>query len=285
MSHPSGGPRVWAEFDDPSDGRRRFRCDLTWLTSRWTCIFGRGCPGIDKDRSDCGCCVLGVHLAGEEDVSRIQLTASRLTPETWQNHPGSNAPEAWSETLTEGDASVTKTRVVDGACIFANRDGFATGAGCALHFAGVAAGQSHLDVMPEACWQVPTRRTHRLVEHADDTSQVEVTVSEYSRRDWGPGWRDLDWYCTDSPEAHVGTEPVYVSNRDELVSLMGEAAYEELARHAEAHLSAVKSARAPGQRHLLPLLVHPATLAARPAAAPPPPPRKAAKAGRAKRRR
>ena len=33
----------------PRDETEVFRCDLTWLTSRWTCIFGAGCPGIYAD--------------------------------------------------------------------------------------------------------------------------------------------------------------------------------------------------------------------------------------------
>ncbi len=44
-------PRAWVEFADPEDADQVFRCDLTWLTSRWTCIFGRGCQGIYADRS------------------------------------------------------------------------------------------------------------------------------------------------------------------------------------------------------------------------------------------
>jgi hypothetical protein len=48
----------------------------------------------------------------------------------------------------------------------------------------------------------------------------------------------------------------------ELVELMGEAAYEELVLRCEAHLRAVTAARRIGNRKLLPLLVHPATLAA-----------------------
>ena len=40
---PLDFPRAWVEFDDPGKKSRRYRIDLTWLTSRWTCIFGSGC--------------------------------------------------------------------------------------------------------------------------------------------------------------------------------------------------------------------------------------------------
>ena len=43
---------------------------------------------------------------------------------------------------------------------------------------------------------------------------------------------------------------------------MGDAGYEVLVEHCEAHLEQAKAARRPGGRKLLPLLVHPATLAA-----------------------
>ncbi len=43
---------------------------------------------------------------------------------------------------------------------------------------------------------------------------------------------------------------------------MGDLAYDELVIRCEAHLAAVKAARATGARKLLPLLVHPATLEA-----------------------
>ena len=45
-------PRVWIEFTDPADAEQRFRCDLTWLTSRWTCIYGNGCAGVYAERPD-----------------------------------------------------------------------------------------------------------------------------------------------------------------------------------------------------------------------------------------
>jgi hypothetical protein len=60
-------PRSWLEFVDPADPHQVFRCDLTWLTSRWTCIFGQGCRGIYETSPDSGCCTLGAHFSDEED--------------------------------------------------------------------------------------------------------------------------------------------------------------------------------------------------------------------------
>ena len=44
-------------------------------------------------------------------------------------------------------------------------------------------------------------------------------------------------YCSGATEAHVGREPVYVSNGPELVELMGRQAYDALVEHCETHLS------------------------------------------------
>jgi hypothetical protein len=103
----------------------------------------------------------------------------------------------------------------------------------------------------------------------DESSYLEVTVTEYDRRGWGPGGHDLDWYCSGNPAAHIGKEPVYRSSSAELRELMGAAAYDELVVRCEAHLVGALAARSAksvgsvGSRRLLPLLVHPATLAAR----------------------
>ena len=43
---------------------------------------------------------------------------------------------------------------------------------------------------------------------------------------------------------------------------MGPGAYDELVVHCDAHLDSVQAAGSTGSRRLLPLLVHPATLAA-----------------------
>jgi hypothetical protein len=224
-------PRAWVEFVDPDDDEQVFRCDLTWLTSSWTCIFGRGCAGIYAGRPDDGCCTLGAHFADEDDEERVAAHVAELTDQDWQNHK--TGRKRWVETDDDG---ARKTRVHDGACIFLNRPGFAGGAGCALHGYALRNDLHFVHTKPDVCWQLPIRRTYRTVERPDDTSYLEISIGEYERSGWGPGGHDLDWYCSSNTEAHVGVEPVFVSSEAELVELMGRAAYDELARHCEAHL-------------------------------------------------
>jgi len=200
---------------------------------------------------------LGAHFTDKDDVSRVKAAAAELGEDEWQLHAaGQNGRWKLKE---EGQL---KTRVVDGACIFLNRPGFPAGAGCALHQHARLRGVEPLTVKPDVCWQLPIRRTYRNVELPDESSYLEVTITEYDRRGWGPGGHDLDWYCSGNPAAHVGREPVYLSNAGELRELMGAAAYDELAIRCKGHLAAVRAARGNGSRTMLPLLVHPATLAA-----------------------
>jgi hypothetical protein len=260
---PLDGVRSWLEFPDPDGSQgapeQVFRCDVTWLTSSWTCIFGRGCRGIHADRPTDGCCTLGAHFSDADDEKRVAKAVKRLTAGQWQ-YRREGRRNGWTETDEDG---ARKTRVVDGACIFHNRPGFAPegttpprfadGAGCALHVLALAEGVEPLTTKPDVCWQLPLRRSYRTVERPDGTSYLEVTIAEYDRRGWGEGGHDLDWYCTGNPVAHVGVEPVFRSLRAELVELIGAAAYDVLAAHCE---------QVVGARRLLPLSVHPATAAA-----------------------
>ena len=228
-------PRAWVEFADPADAadppEQVFRCDLTWLTSRWTCIFGRGCAGIYAEGPDHGCCTLGAHFADRDDERRVRAYVQELTPQTWQH--AREGRRRWVET----EDGVRKTRVVDGACVFLNRPGFPGGYGCALHALALRTDRHPLETKPDVCWQLPIRRTYRTVERPDGTSYLEVSISEYDRRGWGAGGHDLDWYCTGNTDAHVATEPVYVSYGPELAELMGAQAYAELVRHCEQRLA------------------------------------------------
>jgi hypothetical protein len=226
--------RAWVEFVDPEDAEQVFRCDLTWLTSRWTCVFGRGCHGIRPGRASDGCCTLGAHWSDDDDQKRVLGHAARLTPETWQFHKQGTGPKGISEPDEDGDL---RTRRIDGACIFLNRPGFPGGEGCALHTLALREGREPLETKPDVCWQLPIRRAYDWIDRPDETRYLQITIGEYDRRGWGPGGHDLQWWCTGSPDAHIGADPVYVSYRAELVELMGAAGYAELVRQCERHLA------------------------------------------------
>jgi hypothetical protein len=232
-------PRAFVEFVNPADESEVMRCDLTWLTSSYTCIFGQGCPGIYADAPDVGCCTLGAHFADKTDEKRVAGYVEMLDDQLWQQKPKGRQvrKKDWIELDDDGERK-TRTTVVDGqqACVFQNRPDFHAGAGCALHALAYVLGKNPLETKPDVCWQLPIRRTFRNVERQDGTSYTEVSITEYDRRGWGPGGHDLDWYCSGNTEAHVGVEPVYVSNEAELTELMGKAAYDELVRHCEAHV-------------------------------------------------
>jgi hypothetical protein len=232
-------PRAWIEFADPADPEQVFRCDLTWLTSQWSCIFGTGCAGIYADAPDAGCCTLGAHFSDEDDENRVAEWVEVLDDSVWEKRSlalgprGRTVREGWVDTDDEGER---KTRVVEGACIFANSPDFAGGYGCALHHLAVREDVHFVETKPDVCWQLPLRRTFRDVERPDGTTYTEVSIGEYDRRGWGPGGHDLDWYCTGNTEAHHGVEPLYLANATELITLMGQPAYDVLASGCEAHL-------------------------------------------------
>jgi hypothetical protein len=227
-------PRAWVEFVDPADESQRLRCDLTWLCSRWSCIFGVGCRGIYADRPDDGCCTLGAHFADRDDEMRVAAAVKRLTPALWQFHSVASKKKRWIEKDEDGER---KTTVHEEACVFLNRPGFAGGTGCALHALAWAEGRHPLETKPDVCWQLPVRRLFRDVELTDGTTYTEITITEYDRRGWGPGGHDLDWYCTGDPAAHQSAKPVYESYAAELVALIGQPAYDVLLEHCREHVA------------------------------------------------
>jgi hypothetical protein len=227
-------PRAWVEFVDPEDAAQVFRCDLTWLTSRWACIFGSGCQGIFASRPDDGCCTLGAHYADKADERRVRSYVKQLGDDDWQFRREGRR-NGWSEVDEDGER---KTRVHQGACIFLNRPGFGAGAGCALHAWALRNDRHPLETKPDVCWQLPIRRLYREVERSDGSAYTEVTIAEYDRRGWGPGGHDFDWYCTGNPQAHIARDPVFVSYAAELGELMGAAAYATLRGHCEQRLAA-----------------------------------------------
>lgn len=178
----------WVSFEDP-DEDRTWMFDLTFLTSNWMCIFGRGCKGVlREDATDLGqgCCSYGAHFEDDADRARVEAVAVRLDDSEWQFASVARKRGGPTRTLRDGGSA---TRLVDNACIFLNRPGFPTGPGCALHFAAERRGESQLDWKPRVCWQLPLRREDTV----DDQGHVTSTLREWKRRDWGDGGAEFHW--------------------------------------------------------------------------------------------
>lgn len=261
-----GFARDWIEFADPTDELEIFKCDITWLTSYWTCIYGDGCKGVFADRPNDGCCTEGAMYSDEDDEARVLKAASDLTPDMWQFYVESR-PKRFGDDLDISETDEDderKTRTVNDSCIFLNRkgyeaEGFTGSFGCVLHHLALKEKRHFVETKPDVCWQLPMRRSFETREVGDREYSITV-IGEYERLAWGDGGNDFDWYCTSDSDAHVGTEPVYVSNRVELVALIGQEAYDILAKHCDERMTAIAEIN----RRSLPLFViqHPATLAA-----------------------
>ena len=247
--------REWVEFADPADPERVVRGDLTWLSSAWTCIFGRGCAGVVEGRPDDGCCSHGAFFTDDDDLGRVTDAVALLADEDWQLAPVGRP--AWTEEDgDDGEEGVRsqRTRVVDGACVFLNRPGFPGGTGCALHRMAVRTGVHPLTTKPDVCWQLPVRREQEHVERPDGTTVLVTSIGEFDRRGWGPGGHDLHWWCTGAPAAHVSPEPLVVTYAAELVALIGQPAYDELRRLTELRLD--QGLVAPHPASPVPLQLH-----------------------------
>ncbi len=248
------------EFVQIDDGDTQWRFEREFLTSNWRCTFGDGCKGILRDEAvelNQGCCSLGAHFgdgpAGQEEARQLSAYVSMLTPEQWQfyregttdhladpagDESTHDTPVGDARTVSGfyGDAGRTRTRLVDGACVFLNRPGFAGGSGCALHIAALAHGESPTEWKPSVCWQLPLRVDWALVDDDDPHGPETATVRRWSRADWGDHGTTMAWCCTersDGGEAYSGSEPVVDSLADELATLAGDAVYVRLKRKLE----------------------------------------------------
>lgn len=218
-----------------------WRFEREFLTSNWTCLFGRGCHGIlERPAAELnqGCCSLGAHFGdgepGRAEAMNVGAYAAMLDPAGFQFHAvahGPDDPDTGANGVF-GDAERTHTRVVDGACIFLNRPGFAGGEGCALHLAALADGESPTEWKPSVCWQLPLRIDWQEL----DADTESATVRRWTRADWGDHGRTMAWCCTerdDGAEAYCGDERVVDTLADELVALAGSEVYVELRRRLD----------------------------------------------------
>lgn len=283
-------PRDWFEFTDPTDPLHQINVDLTWLESTYACGFGTTrCQGIDPEQPQGGCCTHGAFLTDEEDRAQLRDAVRRMDAKFWQLRPATLDEDfAWGDDAylsLEADAAelnaattadiepwlewdeldneegfaepALKTRLIAGNCIFANRPGWPTGPGCALHQWALAADEDLTIVKPEVCWQLPLRRLEAYEERADGVEILRTTITEYERRGWGNGGEDFAWYCTTAPSCHANSTPLWQSQEQELRALVGDASYEVIAAHCQARASIPPEAAARVYN------IHPATRAAR----------------------
>ena len=214
-----------------------WRFEREFLESNWVCLFGNGCQGILAEPAAAlgqGCCSIGADFgdgaAGAQEAMTVAAYAALLTPGQWQHHAVGHADaDDGSVFGVFRDDERTHTSVVDGACVFLNRPGFAGGEGCALHIAAVEAGESPTEWKPSVCWQLPLRVDWEEIDRATESA----TVRRWSRDDWGEQGETMAWCCTersDGGEAYSASEPVIDTLRDSLTALAGEDVYVEL-RH------------------------------------------------------
>jgi hypothetical protein len=222
----------WVSFEDPEEART-WVFDITFLLSRWQCIFGRGCQGVltgPAEELSQGCCSYGAHFTDDDDVDRVKAAAKGLSDDEWQFAPRGRRGGV---VRTQSDGTRI-TRMVDGACIFLNRPGFAGGPGCALHRAALARKVAPLELKPDVCWQLPLRRE----DTTDDAGWVTSTVRQWDRRHWGAGGDEFHWWCTEAPEAFGASKAVYKTMAPELIAMVGSPIYERLVAYLKARQSA-----------------------------------------------
>lgn len=184
---------------DPVDGTE-WTIDGDFLASNWHCIWGQGCAGILDDPAEHlqqGCCSVGAEMLDLDEAMLVAALAPTLDPAHFQHHA-----EAADGGVFNDDAR-SNTRVVDGACIFLNRPGFAGGEGCALHLAAVNAEEAPMDWKPEVCWQLPLRI---------DRDGSTASLRRWTRTDWGSDGATMAWCCTEGATP-AGVTPYSNSSR------------------------------------------------------------------------
>ena len=197
---------------------RTWSIDASFLKSNWRCIWDAGCPGIETDpdvEGGLGCCSVGAEMLDETEAMMITALAPTLDPQRTQ----------FAHEIAAGgalNAERTNTRVVDGACIFLNRPGFAGGHGCALHLDAIESGGSPIDQKPSVCWQLPIKIETEIFTSEDGVEGERRTLRRWSRSDWGQDGTDMAFCCTEPGAAYSGDEPVIESMAPELAALLGD---------------------------------------------------------------
>ncbi len=222
---------------DPDDPSTEWHVERSFLESHWTCLWGQGCEGILPIPAAAlgeGCCSVGAQLLDEGEAMTITALGAALDPARFQHHEAAHDGGLLDPPDGASGRSHWHTRVVDGACIFLNRPGFAGGAGCALHLGAEDEGEAPLDWKPSICWQLPLKID---TSGPDPESGVSVrSLRRWHTEDWNADDAERPcWTCTEAPEpgssapsAFVGSSQVIDSLADELEAMLGSRVLAEL---------------------------------------------------------
>ena len=206
------------------DGDVTWRFDRAFLTSNWTCIWGRGCKGIldePAEHLNQGCCSIGAetdrrrrshdHLRVGGDARRRFLPTPlghRRRRRVQRRHPHQHQSGRRRVHLLQQ----TWLRRGRGVRAAPRRSARRTNhRPCGSHrCAGNCPSKSTGRCNPTA------PRSPRSAGGSEATGATTV----YS----------MHWCCTEGPEAYVGDRPVVESLADELIAVVGEPVYVELRR-------------------------------------------------------
>lgn len=264
----------WLVIKDPSKDQR-WSLHLPFMFSSWGCLYGRGkCPGMIFNDSktysyDTGCCNDGAYLTSPEELKRQQFWVDQLTDDDMPARKLAEVRKRWLTITREDDGSVAaKTRVFEGACIFANKFGEQKDGkiGCAfLHLAARLGEQdvddvSHTMTMPTVCWQLPIKVVVEEDEYGTISQIVPWDASRWTEEP-DPEFDDLQWWCVDDKEAYSHeTEPFFRRYAEELEAIVGKEAWwalilPELEKRFDALVVEPMPAAGPQGRSLIPLAV------------------------------
>ena len=224
--------REWITIPVPGKDKKQWQIDVTFLASSYRCIFGQGCQGVLTEPAAelvQGCCSYGAHANDKKDQEKITKLSKKLTDDEWQFRNVGMKKGVWAKVGKDD----YRTRLVDDACVFLNRPGFAAGPGCALHVHAQNHGKHFVDTKPIVCWQLPIRTMDR----DEEDESITTVLTEFGRDGWGEGGEEFAWWCTEAKEAFTGAEPVYKSMEAELRATLGDDVYEQVCKYMDTRVS------------------------------------------------
>ena len=202
--------------------RRTWVFDATFLRSNWSCIYGAGCKGVlDDDATELaqGCCSTAPTSSTTTTCRPCSTSLTRLEPRHWQNYK-----KGHNKGVLETEDGATKTRVVEGCVHLPQPARLPRRRRCALHIAALEAGERHIDWKPDVCWQLPLRLEH----HTDDNGYVTSTPARVEAARLGRGRRRLPLVVHRERRRVRRRPPAYQYLRDEIIEMVGQAAYDQM---------------------------------------------------------